>query len=143
LTHFNLICLNLGWVRWELRGEGVDLNFKQPGLHSETLSQKNKNKWVNICIKLIWVLLNIIYLTLLRSYNVFSNMETQMILEVLKTVLSQAPVAYISQEAEIRLIIVQRQPWVNSLWDSVLEISNTKQGLWSGTSGRVPAQHRN
>jgi hypothetical protein len=143
LTHFNLICLNLGWVRWELRGEGVDLNFKQPGLHSETLSQKNKNKWVNIYIKLIWVLLNIIYLTLLRSYNVFSNMETQMILEVLKTVLSQAPVAYISQEAEIRLIIVQRQPWVNSLWGSVLEISNTKQGLWSGTSGRVPAQHRN
>jgi hypothetical protein len=45
-----------------------------------------------------------------------------------------------TQEAEIRRIIVQRQPSAYSSWDPILKTLITKQQSWqSGSNGRAPA----
>jgi hypothetical protein len=40
-----------------------------------------------------------------------------------------------TQEAEIRKITVQSQPWANSSLDPILKIPITKHGWWDGSSG--------
>jgi hypothetical protein len=47
-------------------------------------------------------------------------------------------VLLVTQEVEIRRIMVQSHPGKYSM-RSYLEKPNTKQGWWSGSSGRVPA----
>jgi hypothetical protein len=45
------------------------------------------------------------------------------------------PVILVTQEAEIRRIMVQSQPQANSFQDPILKIPNTqKKGWWSGSS---------
>jgi hypothetical protein len=43
------------------------------------------------------------------------------------------------QEAEIRRIVVQSQPWANSSSDPILKIPNRKQGWWSGLPSKREA----
>jgi hypothetical protein len=44
-----------------------------------------------------------------------------------------------TQEAEIKRIEVQSQPKANSSRYPISKISNTKQGCWSSSSGRMSA----
>jgi hypothetical protein len=49
------------------------------------------------------------------------------------------PVILATQEAEIRRIVVQSQPWVNSSQDPISEKKkkkSQKKGWWSGLSGK-------
>jgi hypothetical protein len=50
------------------------------------------------------------------------------------------PIILVTQEAEIRRMAVQRQPWQIVHETLPQKIKNTKKGKWSGSRGRVPAQ---
>jgi hypothetical protein len=43
------------------------------------------------------------------------------------------PIILVTQEAEIRKIVVQSRPWANILQDPILKKTHQKKGWWSGS----------